>query len=409
MQRLCALGVLVWSAAATVHAAPPDDGAALPGLVDEPTESGDPAEPETPTTEHEAPTTEPEAPATETTEPEAPTTETTEPEAPTTETIEPEAPGADPQEPAADPTDALADPSAEPAKPPAPSTAPSPPAATTSPPPRPPPSPPPAASKTSTDSNPSRTDPKDDAERSDDDTKRDAKAEDEEDKEPIKHKGFILDFRVGVVGCTRLLCQRHGAKPGLRLDGLMGRNFFGFLDLGLAGAWGRMRANVAPGTDGLALYGLTQEGLPPEAAALMFDEFTVDDAHLETIQAGLDARVHIIPRGRFDPYVGIGAQYNLFRGIYDTPAGETRMGFHGLAFPLQAGFVVFATKRLAFGAQFDYLVTWYGGVTVRGAPGDLGAPIPLIEDAAAEAGVNLPGDLPQLWSAGAVVHVRLGK
>jgi hypothetical protein len=135
----------------------------------------------------------------------------------------------------------------------------------------------------------------------------------------------------------------------------------------------------------------------------------VNDAHFETVQSGLDLRVHVIPRGRFDPYVGVGAQYTLLRAVYDTPGGSTRLGFHGLAFPLQAGFVAFVHENIALGAQFDYLVTWYGGITVRGAPGRLAAPIPLIKDAAAEAGVNLPGDLPQFWTLGAVVHLRLGK
>jgi hypothetical protein len=229
-----------------------------------------------------------------------------------------------------------------------------------------------------------------------------------DEADPIKHKGFIADFRVGLMGCTRQICKNHDTKPGLRLDGMLGRNFFGIVDLGIAGAWGRMRTDVAPGTDGLSLYGIDRDALPPRAAQLQLDQFTVNDARFETIQAGLNLRVHVIPRGRLDPYLGVGAQYSLLRALYDTPAGSTRLGFHGLAFPFQAGFVYFVHENIALGGQFDWLVTWHGGVTVRGAAGRLTAPISLIKDAAAGGGVSLPGDLPHFWTFGAVAHFRFG-
>lgn len=379
MRRLCAFGVLVWLWAVTAQAAAPED---LPGLADEPAEPTEPAEPPT-------------------------------------EPAEP-SPPPEPTEPASLPEDAPAPAPTEPIEPPEPApetVAPFEPTPTTS------ATPPPAPAPTRTTSTPPATAEPTPTRTSDDDPqgepseeKKDAKDEKDEkdekdakDEEPIKHKGFIVDFRVGVQGCTRLLCKRHDAKPGLRLDGMLGRNFFGIIDLGLAGAWGRMRTNVAPGTDGLSLYGLDPAALPPEAAALNFDQFTVNDAHFETVQAGLSLRVHVLPRGHFDPYVGIGAHYNLLRALYDTPAGETRLGFHGLAFPLQAGFVYFVHENIAVGAQLDWLWTWYGGITIRGAPGRLGAPIPLIKDQAAAAGVDLPGDLPHFWTLGGVVHIRLGK
>lgn len=378
MRRLCASSVIVWLWASAAQAAPPEEPT-LPGIGDEvdpaPSEPAEPSEPPEPA--------------------ETPTETPTEPAETPPEPSEP---------PPAEPPEALG-PASGPVEPFEPST---PPATTTSTGTRTSPASPATPSPAAT-SKPTKDDgtTSDGAKKTEDDG---AKQDDEkEEAEPIKHKGFIVDFRVGVLGCTRPICKRHDAKPGLRLDGMLGRNFFGIIDFGLAGAWGRMRANVAPGTDGLSLYGLDPAALPPEAAALMFDQFTVNEAHFETVQAGFDLRVHVIPRGRFDPYVGVGAQYNLLRAIYDTPAGATRLGFHGLAFPIQAGMVVFVHKNIALGAQFDWLVTWYGGITVRGAPGRLGAPIPLIKDAAAQAGVNLPGDLPHFWSLGAVVHLRLGK
>ena len=238
---------------------------------------------------------------------------------------------------------------------------------------------------------------------------RDTRGDKEDAKPKIKHKGFIVDVRLGAMGCTGTICKRHDAKPGFRIDGLLGRNFLGIIDVGLAGGFGSMRTNVAPGTDGLALYGLDASQLPPEAMALMFDQFTINDAKLQAIHAGLDLRIHFVPRGRVDPYVGVGAQYALFRGVYDTPGGKTRMGFHGLGFPLQVGFVGFVHRMIALGVQFDFIPTWYGGVTVRGAPGRFGAPISAIKDVAAMAGIELPGDLPHMWTVGGVIHLRFGK
>ena len=234
-------------------------------------------------------------------------------------------------------------------------------------------------------------------------------AKEEKDAGPFKHRGLILDVRVGAIGCVGKLCSRHKAKPGFRIDGFFGRNFLGFVDFGISGGYGTFGASVERGSDGLALYGLDRTMLPEEAAALNLDAFVVNDARLDAINGVLDLRVHFIPRGRFDPYAGVGLGYGVFRGIYDTDAGKTRVAFHGLSIPLQAGMVVFVHRIVAIGAQFDYLFTWYGGVTIRGAPGKLGAPISLIKDQARDAGVDLPGDLPSMWTVGGVVHLRFGK
>jgi hypothetical protein len=224
------------------------------------------------------------------------------------------------------------------------------------------------------------------------------------------HSGAILDARIGVLGCTRRLCKRHGANPGFRVDGFLGGNIAGFVDLGLDAGWAAIGNEVPLGTDGLGLYGLRNDSLPEEARDMLdFSQFIVNSASLDTVQAGLDVRVHFIPRGRFAAYVGTGVGYNLFRARYHTEGGRAKLAFHGLYVPLQIGFGVHVHRNVAIGLQFDYLFTWYGLVAVSGAPGKVAVPVSMLEAPAAEQGVDLRGDLPQFWTVGAYVRARFGR
>ncbi|MEM6997122.1 MAG: hypothetical protein AAF721_41845 [Myxococcota bacterium] len=241
-------------------------------------------------------------------------------------------------------------------------------------------------------------------------SEREAAEDDDKERPKFKHKGIVGDIRLGAIGCTKSLCKAHDGKPSLRVDGFAGANILGFVDVGINAGWGAMRANVEPGTDGLSLYGIDVGQFPQEVQDMVnLDALVVQKARLDTVQAGFNLRAHFIPRGRIDAYVGAGAGYQLFRARYDTDAGLTRIAFHGLAFPLQAGFLVFVHKNIALGAQFDYVLTWYGAVSVRGAAGNFGAPLSRIAEQAEMAGVELPGDLPHLWTVGGVVHFRFGR
>ena len=211
-----------------------------------------------------------------------------------------------------------------------------------------------------------------------------------------------------MIGGTGKLLKRHRAKPGVRIDGFFGGNIKGFVDIGLAGAWGLLGNKLEPGQDGLALYGLEAPDLGPEAMLIDLSDFIVNSAKLDTTQVGLALRVHFIPRGRLLAYAGTGIGYQQFRARYQTDGGKTKLAFHGFYVPLQAAFGVQVHKNVALGAQFDFLFTWYGGVTLRGAPGNLGAPLSLIKGPAKEAGVDFPGDLPKFWTVGAFVRFRFG-
>ncbi|MBK8236214.1 MAG: hypothetical protein KBB21_30725 [Nannocystaceae bacterium] len=232
----------------------------------------------------------------------------------------------------------------------------------------------------------------------------------------FSHAGFTVDARVGTLGCFRATCaaDRHGARPGLRLDGFIGGNIRGWVDFGLAGGWGTMEANVAKGTNVLTLYGLDPNVLQGALAVLAgqalginFASLAVNDAKLRSAQAGPLLRVHFIPRGRFAAWVGTGAYYNLFRGRYDTAGGAARVDFHGLAVPVEAGFAVHVHEHVAVGLQFDYLWTWYGLANLQQGAQAFTVPVRVLDEAAKLQNASLRSQLPQFWTFGLGLRARI--
>ena len=232
----------------------------------------------------------------------------------------------------------------------------------------------------------------------------------------FRHNGFVIDGRVGTMGCTRALCSSgsHDAKPGVRLDGFLGGNVKGWVDIGVGGGWGTMAAHVAQGTNALALYGLDPVALQQalnllggQALGIDLSTLSVTDAKLRTAQFGPLVRLHFVPRGRFIGYVGTGAQYSLFRAKYETLAGAVRLDFHGLAVPIQAGFGVHVLENLAVGVQFDYLWSWYGLSTVDHPSQRFTLPVKVLETAAKMQAVDLKKQLPHFWTFGFALRARI--
>jgi hypothetical protein len=231
----------------------------------------------------------------------------------------------------------------------------------------------------------------------------------------FEHAGVTGAIRLGTSGCFRTVCgsDRHDASPGFRIDGFLGHNFRGWLDLGVAGGWGTMGANVAEGTNVLALYGVDAAALAQMSAALGnplgFDpaSMRVQDAKLRMARVGPSLRLHFVPRGRFAAYVGSGAGYSLFRGRYETAGGAVRMSFHGVDVPVEAGFAVHLTPNVALGAQVDYLWARYVVTTLDHPAQSLTAPVRLLDEIARTTGGALLQDLPQYWSAGVLLRARI--
>ncbi len=233
----------------------------------------------------------------------------------------------------------------------------------------------------------------------------------------FSHRGFTTDLRIGTIGCLRGACagNRHNTSPGFRIDGFLGGNIKGWVDLGVAGGWGTLGSDVTPGTNVLSLYGLdpyqlqTALGLlAGQALGIDFGALTVNDTKLRTAQVGPLLRVHFIPRGRFAAYVGSGVQYNLFRAKYSTPAGPTRLDFHGLAVPIEAGFGVHVIENLALGVQFDYLWTWYAIANLDQGQTSLPLPVRVLDEAArSQTGQSFRDQLPQFWTFALTLRARI--
>ncbi len=244
---------------------------------------------------------------------------------------------------------------------------------------------------------------------------READVVDAQSPREWKHSGFVLDAKVGMLGCMRTICASgHGADPGLRVGGFLGGNVGGILEVGVQGAWGRLRPNVGAGTNVLDLYGVdtaaVQAAVNAGTAGLAEDLDTsllsVQGAELESIQAGFGLRVHFVPRGRFDLYAGSGVGYELFRTKYDTPGGEALLDFHGLGIPVQGGLSVFLTKRLALGADFEYRWTHFGLGTLQHPAQDVALPLSALERAGFGA-ENIGSQLPRFWTAGVTARLRV--
>ena len=210
-------------------------------------------------------------------------------------------------------------------------------------------------------------------------------------------------------------CDGHGAKPGFRVDGFLGGNIRGFVELGLAGGWGTISPNVDNGANVLALYGLDPAALQASLlgalsslAPVDFGSLTVTGgAQLRTTQVGPLARIHFIPRGRMLAFVGSGVQYNLFRSRYDTTAGPVKLDFHGLAVPIEAGLGVHVHNNIAVMLQFDYLWTWYGLAVLDTPAQRLALPVGALDSAGQDQGVDLRGQLPQFWNVGIGIRGRM--
>lgn len=225
-------------------------------------------------------------------------------------------------------------------------------------------------------------------------------------KEKIEHRGFTLDARVGAGGCTGSLCRgTHNATPGVRLDGFIGGNIRGWVDLGIAGGWGTFGASVAPNSNMLRLYGIEPAQLQAAATAmgspLGFNPFAlqVEAARFRTARVGPALRIHMIPRGRGIAYIGAGFGYSTLLADYDTAVGNVSLRFHGLDVPLQAGGGVQISEHLAAVAQFDYTFTNYPLARFEHPQSSLTLPVTFLDSAAtASTGTRVSKSLPQTWS-----------
>lgn len=232
----------------------------------------------------------------------------------------------------------------------------------------------------------------------------------------LPHRGAVADFRVGTLGCIGAFCRAsgHDVTPGVRLGGFIGGNVRGWFEAGIGGGWGTMTPHITPGTNALLLYGfdpnLLQQALLAQAAGLLSVDLAglaVTDAKIRSAQAGPAVRVHFIPRGRIQAFVGSGVGYNLLRARYQTAAGEVGLDFHGVAVPVEANLSVYLLRNLAVGVQFDYMWTWQGAAVLDHPLQRLALPVSVLQAAGEQQGIDFRGQMPQMWSVGLALRGRL--
>lgn len=233
--------------------------------------------------------------------------------------------------------------------------------------------------------------------------------------ERFPHRGLVADARIGALGCVGGLCRgAHDVSPGMRVGGFLGGNVRGWFELGVGGGWGTLVSKVAPGTNALVLYGLDpgilQQALLAQAAGLINVDLAglaVQDDQLRAAQVGPSVRVHLRPRGRVGAFVGTGVGYNVLRARYQTALGKVGLDFHGIDVPLEANLSVYVHEHVAVGVQLDYMWTWYGVAVLDHPQQRLVMPVGLLQAAARQQGVDLRGQLPQLWTLGLALRGRL--
>lgn len=234
------------------------------------------------------------------------------------------------------------------------------------------------------------------------------------EKETFEHRGFTFDLRLGAGGCTRSLCSSsHNATPGFRIDGFLGGNIRGWVDLGIAGGWGTLGASPDANSNLLRLYGIEPAQLQVAATAagspLGFNPFAlqVQGARFRTARVGPNLRIHLIPRGRGIAYLGAGFGYSTFLADYDTAVGDVSLRFHGFDVPLQAGAGVQITKHLGLVAQFDYTFSTYPLARFEHPQSTLTLPTAFLDSAAnASTGTRVSDSLPRTWAVSLGLRAR---
>lgn len=234
-------------------------------------------------------------------------------------------------------------------------------------------------------------------------------------KEPIPHRGFTMDVRIGFQGCVRSVCARsakHHARPGFRIDGFIGGNIKGWVELGISGGWGTFGSQVEGEPNVLNLYDVDTTLLEDAAEALGevfpfdLDSLVVVDSQLRTARGGPHIRIHFIPKGPFMAYVGSGVGYSLFRARYATRNGETVLSFHGIDVPIEAAFGYHFHKNVAATIQFDYLWSRYILVQLKHPEYGGVVPISLLTDSMIEGAPDIRKQLPHVWTVGFGIRAR---
>ncbi|MGB1015096.1 MAG: hypothetical protein ACPG4T_13255 [Nannocystaceae bacterium] len=233
----------------------------------------------------------------------------------------------------------------------------------------------------------------------------------------FRHRGTILEFKIGAAGCFKRICKSQGyhyAKPGLSLGGFLGGNIFGFLDLGLEVMWGAMTPRAYSGRNAVDMFGidslrlqqLLEENAEFIGTGFRVDSLLVGSAKMRVLNVGPALRVHVIPRGRISAYVGTALDYQRWRNKYVTVSGPLNLDFHGLALPILGGVGFYPHPNVAVGFEFRWVYSAHLVVVAKHPELHTGAPVALIDMAGRDEGIEVSSGLPTFWHANASLRAR---
>lgn len=233
-------------------------------------------------------------------------------------------------------------------------------------------------------------------------------------KRRFPHSGFIFAPRIGMQDCTGKICSRsHKAAPGPRFDLFVGRNVGGIFDVGIAAGWGMLFAPSSVGKNALELFNVDLDRYDAFARIasplFRFDarELGVHRARLSSARIGAHVRLHFNPKGRFLGYIGTGLGYSLFRADYITPPGRLRVEVHGFDIPIEGGAAIQVHKHVAVGLEGAYLWAHYLVGSITHPAQKSVAPLSLLQASVVGPAANLKQELPDVWSLGVVIRVRI--
>jgi hypothetical protein len=234
-----------------------------------------------------------------------------------------------------------------------------------------------------------------------------------ERKRVLPHGGTTIEASVAALNCHGPLCSADqlATAPGVRLDGFIGGNIRGWVELGVTGGWGKMGSRVESGGNVMSMFGLDSDGLTDMLAdqglgGFATQGFAIRQATLKTADVGPMARVHFNPAGRLLAWVGSGVTYHLLRNDFGTDGGPIRVDFHGIAIPLEAGLGVAVHRNFAVVAKGSYAWTRSMLTTINMPDDALTVPTRMLQDEAAKYGMDVVAQLPALWTVGLGVRTR---
>lgn len=219
------------------------------------------------------------------------------------------------------------------------------------------------------------------------------------------HRGLILEAHGGGTGCVGQVCQRNDAAAGGNLGAMVAGNVFGFVELGADINWGSMSLRGAGNP--LFMNGVDPTGFGTKSAGVDddvdqitadFEALSVDGGRAHTVSTGGTVRIHFLPYGRWEAFVGSGIGFSSWRANYETPDGDVQVRIPGVFIPGIAGFGYYPLRFMVINLQFQYHFSSPIGLAMETGDYDVSVGRNDLESDTDATTVDWGADTPQYWN-----------